>query len=206
MFLEYTDFVRSLLLVRPAVGMVWWRNEADLAQTIAAIGEAVKQGVADAELLTLQGEGHDGNWMRTQLIEQIQAADADHTWLLVSKIEEVLPATARVLNGAREQLTRLRGVIVFVRDDRRGEFQRLCPDLMDWVGLRIWLARQIRPPLGIKEIDESLNRLESQYQLASSSYLADPSVVRSKSPRDAWLWNELLTIRSELSSPEAGKQ
>ena len=94
-------------------------------------------------------------------MEQIQAADADRTWLFLSKLEEVLPATARVLNGAREQVGRFRGVIVFVREDRRGEFQRLCPDLMDWVGLRICFARRLSPRLGLKEISESLQRLES---------------------------------------------
>ncbi|MGO8747339.1 MAG: hypothetical protein ACLQNE_15240 [Thermoguttaceae bacterium] len=205
MFLEYGDFVRSLLLVHSAVGMVWWRKEGDLVQTIAGLGEAVKQAANDAQLSTLQGAGHDGNWIQTQLMEQIQAADADRTWLFLSKLEEVLPATARVLNGAREQVGRFRGVIVFVREDRRGEFQRLCPDLMDWVGLRICFARQLSPRLGLKEISESLQRLESRYRLSSNSYLADPNSVRSKSPHDAWLWDELLTIRSELSTPDASE-
>ena len=79
-------------------------------------------------------------------MERIQATDTDRTWLFIFRIEEVLGAVARVLNGAREQLGRLRGVVVFVRENRRGEFQQLCPDLMDWVGLRICLADQFSYP------------------------------------------------------------
>jgi hypothetical protein len=205
-FLEYSDFIRSLVLVRPAVGMVCWRKDADLVQTIAGLSEAVKQAANDAQLATVHAEGRDGDWVRTQLMERIQATDADRTWLFISRIEEVLPAAARVLNGVREQLGRLRGVVVFVREDRRGEFQQLCPDLMDWVGLRICLAHQLSPRLGLKDINESLNRLKAQYNLPSSSFLADPSIVISTSPHDAWLWNELLTVQSELSAPEVSEQ
>ena len=139
-------------------------------------------------------------------MERIQAADAGRTWLFISKIEEVLGTAARVLNGAREQLGRLRGVVVFVRENRRGEFQKLCPDLMDWVGLRICYADQLSPRRGLTDINESLSRLETRYSLPSTSFTADPTVVRSASPHDAWLWNELLTIRSELSAPEASEQ
>lgn len=148
----------------------------------------------------------DGSSARIRLMETIQGADAECTWLFVAKIEQVLSVAATVLNGAREQLGRFRGVVVFVREDRRSEFQCLCPDLMDWVGLRIWLASQPGRPLGFKEIDESLRRLESQYGLPSGAYLADPSVVEAKSPRDARLWKELLTIRSELSTEEPIEQ
>ena len=203
MFLEYRDFIQSLVLVRPAVGMVWWRKDADLVQTIAGLSEAVEEGAGDALLAAIHAEGHDGDWFRARLMERIQAADADHTWLFISKIEEVLGAAARVLNGAREQLGRLRGVVVFVRENRRGEFQKTCPDLMDWVGLRICLAHQLSPRLGLKDIAESLKRLETRYDLPSGSFAADPTIVRSKSPHDAWLWTELLTIQSELSAPEA---
>jgi hypothetical protein len=206
MFLEYSDFIRSLVLVRPAVGTVWWCKETDLVQTVAGLGEAVMQALNDAKLSMLHGEGHDGDGIRRELTEQIQAADADRTWLFLSKIEEVLPAVAEVLNGAREQLRMLRGMIVFVREDRRGEFQRLCPDLMDWVGLRICFAHRLSPPLGLEEVNKSLHRLESRYQVSSSSYQADPSGVRSKSPHDAWLWTELLTIQLELSTPDASEQ
>ena len=206
MFLEYSDFVRSLVLVRPAVGMAVWRKDADLLQTIAGLSEAVKQAANGAQLAMVDAEGHDGDWFRTQLMERIQAADADRTWLFLSRIEEVLPAAARVLNGAREQLGRLAAVVVFVRENRRGEFQRSCPDLMDWVGLRICLAYQLSPRLGLKDIKESLGRLEAQYGLPSSSFMADPTVVLSRSPQDAWLWKELLTIQSELSMPEASEQ
>jgi hypothetical protein len=202
-FLEYSDFIRSLVLVRPAVGMVCWRKDADLAQTIAGLSEAVSEAAGDAQLLTVSAEGHDGDWFRTQFMERIQAADADRTWLFISRIEEVLPAAARVLNGTREQLGRLRGAVVFVRENRRGEFQQLCPDLMDWVGLRICLAYQLSPPLGLKDVKESLSRLEAQYELPSSSFIADPTIVLSRSPHDAWLWKQLLTIQSELSAPEA---
>ncbi len=190
----------------PLLGMVVWRKDADLVQTIAGLSEAVKQAAGDAQLATIHAEGHDGDWFRTQLMERIQATDADRTWLFISKIEEVLGTAARVLNGAREQLGRLRGVVVFVRENRRGEFQRTCPDLMDWVGLRICLAHQLSPRLGLKDINESLSRLEEQYELPSRSFSADPSIVRSKSPHDAWLWNELLAIQSELSAPEASEQ
>ena len=43
MFLEYSDFVQSLVLVRPAVGVVCWRKDADLVQTIAGLSEAVNR-------------------------------------------------------------------------------------------------------------------------------------------------------------------
>ena len=43
-FLEYSDFVRSLILVRPAVGMVYWRKDADLVQTIAGLERGSKTG------------------------------------------------------------------------------------------------------------------------------------------------------------------
>jgi hypothetical protein len=186
--------------------MICWRKDADLVQTIAGLSEAVKQAANDAQLAMVRAEGHDGDWVRTQLMERIQATDADRTWLFISKIEDVLGTAARVLNGVREQLGRLRGVVVFVRENRRGEFQQLCPDLMDWVGLRICLAHQLRPRLGLKDIAESLNRLEAQYDLPSSSFMADPTIVLSTSPHDAWLWNELLTIQSDLSAPEASEQ
>jgi non-ribosomal peptide synthetase component F len=206
LFLEYADFIRSLVLVRPAVGMVCWRKEADLLQTIVGLREVVIRAADDAQLATINAESHDGDWFRAQLMERIQATDADRTWLFISRIEEVLPTAARVLNGARGQLGRFRGVVVFVRENRRGEFQQLCPDLMDWVGLRICLAHHLSPRRGLSDIAESLNRLEAQYDLASSSFLADPSVVRSASPHDAWLWNELLTIQSELSAAEESRQ
>ncbi len=77
---------------------------------------------------------------------------------------------------------------------------------MSRIGLRICLADQLSPRLGLKDIAESLSRLEVRYDLPSRSFSADPSTVRSKSPHDAWLWNELLTIQSELSAPEASKQ
>jgi hypothetical protein len=205
-FLEYSDFIRSLVLVRPVVGMVCWRKDADLAQTIAGLSEAVRQAAGDAQLATIHAEGHDGDWFRAQLMERVQAADSDRTWLFIFKIEEVLGTAARVLNGSREQLGRLRGVVVFVRENRRAEFQKTCPDLMDWVGLRICLAHQLSPRLGLKDIAESLKRLEGRYDLPSSSFLANPSIVLTKSPHDAWLWNELLAIQSELSAPEAIQQ
>ena len=104
MFLEYSDFVRSLVLVRPAVGMAVWRKDADLLQTIAGLSEAVKQAADGAQLAMVDAEGHDGDWFRTQLMERIQAADADRTWLFLSRIEEVLPAAARVLNGCANNL------------------------------------------------------------------------------------------------------
>ena len=99
----------------------------------------MKQTVDDVHLATVEAEGHDSDWVRVQLMERIQAANAGRTWLFISKLEEVLGTAARVLNGAREQLGRLARVVVFVRENRRGEFQKLCPDLMDWVGLRICL-------------------------------------------------------------------
>jgi hypothetical protein len=186
--------------------MVVWRNDADLTQTITGLSEAVKEAANDVQLEMVHAEGQDGDWIRTQLMEQIQAADADRRWLFISRIEEVLPTAAKVLNGAREQLGRLRGVVVFVRENRRGEFQKLCPDLMDWVGLRICLADRFGRRLGLSDINESLRRLEAQYGLPSSSFVADPAIVRSKSPHDAWLWNELLTIQSDLSVPDVSEQ
>jgi hypothetical protein len=186
--------------------MVCWRNDADLVQTITGLSEAVKQAVADAQLAVIDAEGHDGDWVRTQLMERIQATDADRTWLFIFRIEEVLGTAARVLNGAREQLGRLRGVVVFVRENRRAEFQTSCPDLMDWVGLRICLAYQLGPRRGLEDVNEALSRLERQYNSPSSSFKADPTNVRSKSPHDAWLWNELLTIQSELSAPEVSEE
>jgi hypothetical protein len=205
-FLEYRDFVRSLVLVRPAIGMVCWREDADLVQTIAGLSAAVKEAANDAVLRTVHAEGQNGDWVRAQLMEQIQADDVDRKWLFISRIEEVLPTAARVLNGAREQLGRLRAVVVFVRENRRREFQQACPDLMDWVGLRICLAYQLSPRRGLKDLDESLSRLESQYGFQSHSFVKDPTVVLSKSPHDAWLWKELLALRSELSSSEADKR
>ena len=200
MFLEYSDFIRSLVLVQPAVGMVCWRKDPDLMQTIAGLSEAVKQAAKEAHLVVVDAEGHDGDWIRSQLMQRIQATDAKGTWLFISRIEEVLPEAARVLNGAREQLGRLRGVVVFVRENRRGEFQQTCPDLMDWVGLRICYADQLSPRLSLKDINESLSRLEAQYDMKSNSFLADPTTVRSKSQHDEWLWKELLTIHSESVS------
>jgi hypothetical protein len=206
MFLEASDFVRSLMLVRPAIGMVWWRTESELAQTMVSLIDAVRQADRDAELWMVHAEGLDSRSVRTHLMEKVQATDADCAWLFVAKIEEVLPTAADVLNGTREQLGRLRGVIVFVRDDRRAEFQRRCPDVMDWVGLRIFLASNHSPRFGLAEINESLRRLETQYGLTSDSYLADPTIVQSKSSHDACLWKELLTIRSELSTEEVNEQ
>jgi hypothetical protein len=205
-FLEYSDFVQSLVLVRPAIGLVCWRKNAELVQTIAGLSEAAKQAVDDSQLVTFEAEGHDSDWVRAQLMERIQAADAERTWLFIFRIEEVLGTAAKVLNGAREQLGRLRGVVVFVRENRRGEFQQLCPDLMDWVGLRICLAHQFTTRRGIEDINQSLNRLQTQYNLPSESFVADPTIVLAASPHDAWLWKELLAIRLDLSAPEASKQ
>lgn len=198
MLLEHSDFVRSLALCHPAVGLVIWSKDADLAQATAGFIAALEQTGGDALPVRLQAEGHDGDWFRERLVNEIHVADANRTWLFVSKIEEVLGAAARVLNGVREQLGRFRGVMLFVRENRRSEFQESCPDLMDWIGLRICVADRFAASSGLDHVTKSLRRLEAKYATESNAFLGNPSVVEIASAADAWLWRELLAIRSEL--------
>ena len=176
-------------------------------QTIAGLSEAVKQAVDDAQLATVHAEGHDGDWIRAQLMEQIQAADADRTWLFISKIEEVLGAAARVLNGAREQLAGYAESLCSFARTAGESSSGSCPDLMDWVGLRICLAHQLSPRLGLKD-DRRIPRADWR---RSTDCQAVPlwQIRASCSPSRRTthgFGSELLTIRSELSTPEVSEQ
>jgi len=198
MFLEYGDFIGSLALLRPAVGMVVWRKDDELARTIAAFSEIIAGLPGEPIVAHLRGEGHDSQWFREQLVGQLQAPDAGHTWLLIHKIEEVLTAAARLLNGSREQLGRFQAVLVFVRENRRGEFQESCPDLMDWIGLRMARVDEFASVRELEDIERSIARLESKHGMTTDSFSRSPSTVESVSASDAWLWRELLAIRSDL--------
>jgi len=124
----------------------------------------------------------------------------DRICLLIYEIEPLAGTVGRILNGYRERLASLRGIIVAVRANRQRDFFLECPDLLDWVGPMIGRAEDLGPPITLRGVRKAIRRFEESHGISSETFVERRMSPESHNLPDAWEWEELLAIKSDLEN------
>ncbi len=199
MFVDIDEFARDLASASPAAALVTWQTEHALAAFLSSLSLAIRKAAPGTQVKSLPGIDLDSDSFRRELIQMVQRRDAGRTCLVVHDIEELVSAAGAILNGSRELFVRLRAIIIAIRENRVRDLAIACPDLMDWIGVSIARADDLSPPLRRIDIERRLRRIEKKYNTSSDKFVENRSRIEAASRGDAWLWSELLAIRSTLS-------
>lgn len=156
----------------------------------------------DTVLSKLCGVSLDSASFQEELLGVLARRGSSKRCLLVYEIEPLVSAAGRILNGFRERLGALRVVIVTIRENRRRDFLTVCPDLMDWIGTNVARAEDLAPPLTLREIDAAIRRFETKFQMSTEQFRAKWAEGQVEPSDDAWLWNELVALREDVSRAE----
>jgi hypothetical protein len=199
MFYDLDDYCRVLFSKTPAVGLVAWRNDAGIASFVARLGPALRKVVAKTTLARLDASALDGDGFTKRLHRCLSKAGGESRCLLVVGIEPLISAAGRALNGYREAMRSLRGLVIAVREDRQSDFLRSCPDLASWIGaIGMAKAEDLSPPLTLRDINTSLRKLERKFGMTTKAFLEKQAIGAIAPFEESWLWNELVSIRSGI--------
>jgi hypothetical protein len=116
---------------------------------------------------------------------------------VISEIEPLASTVGRVLNGYREWLRSLRGLVLCVRENRLRDVSLEAPDLLDWIGPLMGRAEDLGPPLSLSGIKNAIRKLEERHGMSSREFASRSSQEGQELP-DAWQWRELLSVKSDL--------
>ncbi len=198
MFLDIEQFCRALVSNRPSVALVSWTSQAAKGSFVKRLGPTLRRERAGTIVSKLDCVNFDSASFEERISRALARRDAAECALLIHGIEPLATASARILNGYRERLARLRTAIVVIRENRRRDFMVACPDLMDWIGTLVTRAEDLAPPLTLREVNASLKRIEQRLGMSSKDFQAKWRTGQCESGDDYWMWNELIAIRDGM--------
>ena len=202
MFLDLDEFCRALLSRRPFVALVTWANPAALRSFVVRLGPALRAERSDTVMANLVGADLDSAGFQAKLTASMARRDAQKRCLLVYQIEPLVSAAGEILNGYRERLGRFRAVVVAIRENRKRDFLRVCPDLMDWVGTNVVRVEDLAPALTVQKVNALIKEYEHRFAMTSDRFQEMWNRGEVESQGDQWFWNELIAIRSSIKRAE----
>ncbi|MEK6235268.1 MAG: hypothetical protein N2C14_11215, partial [Planctomycetales bacterium] len=170
----------------------------ELPQALARL----EQFAGDFRIVQLACAEQTRAWLQEQLVKEVQSDEADRTVVLAYQFDGFANLTGELINGLREQVGKLRAFFVLVREDARMDFQKACPDFMDWIGLNMLWVADVPVEWTLEDVKKSIQRLEDTHGISSVQFLENPDAIAEKDENHVWLWGELLTIRSEWEQAE----
>jgi hypothetical protein len=185
-------------LPRPWALVVTWRQPSDLRQLRRAIAGLLKRRRRSIRLVSLNAYNLTAESFSRRLAQILGEARARSTCLLVHHAEPFAPRAAEVLNGFRERLSELFGVIIALREDRDADFIAHSPDLMAWVGPNLMPAAHLVPILSLKDVQRALRAFQSGWGMTSTQFARRYDSGELRQRPEAWFWRELIELQRTL--------
>ena len=198
MFMDLETFARAMLERSPSAAIVTWSKISALRSLVHHVGRALRQSRPDTLVLRISAAQLDRRTFSEQLLRSLRRRDVGRICLLIYEIEPLAGTVGRILNGYRERLASLRGIVVAVRANRQRDLFLQCPDLLDWVGPMTGRAEDLGPPLKLRGVRKAIRGLEQKHGISSEEF-AERRMSRERNDLpDDWEWEELLSIESDL--------
>jgi hypothetical protein len=197
-FIDLEAFARAILERSPSAAIVTWSRISALRSFIHHVGSALHQSRADTLVFKISAAQLDRQTFSEHLLKSLRRRDVGRICLLIYEIEPLAGTIGRILNGYRERLASLRGIVVAVRVNRQRDLFLECPDLLDWVGSMTGRAEDLGPPITLRGVRKAIRRFEESYGISSEQFVEQCISPESHDLPDAWEWEELLAIKSDL--------
>lgn len=199
MFTDLEGFGRALLQKTPSVALITWRHVYTIRTFVDQLAPVVRKIRTGTVVSKLQVAEMDRKEFSERLLKSFQRRDSAAVCLLIYEIESLAASVGKILNGYRERLSSLRATVLAIRENRQRDLFIECPDLLDWVGPMVGRAEDLGSPLSLETVRKAISRFEKTHGMTSTRFQKAFAAGDIAGLSDAWEWNELLAIESDLA-------